>query len=140
MIAKITKIKSTTLSLLLIATTVLSASLAPCQAARAEKSTQAQSPDTRESKQAEAQEKVLAAVKRPIKDKWAVVIGVDRFVDPRIPHLRFSSKDAKDFARFLVDKANFAKDHVLLLLNEDATQRNINSAIGDLWLPRRVLD
>mgnify|MGYP001159107099 CR=1 FL=1 len=94
----------------------------------------------REKQMQDAQDQVMKAVKRPIKDKWAVVIGVDRFVDPRIPHLRYASKDAQDFAKFLVEKANFAPDHVLLLLNEDATQRNIRSAIGDLWLPRRVLD
>jgi len=77
---------------------------------------------------------------RPIKDKWAVVIGVDDFKDKGIPRLRFSTKDAKDFAKFLVEKANFAPDHVLLLLNENASRHNILAAIGDTWLPRRVFE
>ncbi len=77
---------------------------------------------------------------RPIKDKWAVVIGIDRFKDKRIPTLRFSAKDARDFATFLVEKANFKKDHVLLLLNENASRHNIDSALGDTWLPKRVLE
>ena len=81
-----------------------------------------------------------AAATRPIKDKWAVVIGVNRFKDKSIPTLRYAAKDAKDFATFLVKSGNFAKDHVLLLLNEDATKHNILSCLADTWLPKRVLD
>ncbi|MGD9681596.1 MAG: caspase family protein [Candidatus Obscuribacterales bacterium] len=76
---------------------------------------------------------------RPIRDKWAVIIGIDKFQDKRIPTLHYSTKDARDFANFLVEKGNFARDHVLLLLDEDATQRNIEMVLGDDWLPRRVL-
>ncbi|MGD9681595.1 MAG: caspase family protein [Candidatus Obscuribacterales bacterium] len=76
---------------------------------------------------------------RPIRDKWAVIIGIDKFQDNRIPTLHYSTKDARDFADFLVEKGNFARDHVLLLLDEDATQRNIEMVLGDDWLPRRVL-
>lgn len=80
-----------------------------------------------------------SASRRPIKDKWAVVIGVDTFKDSKIPKLRFPAKDAEDFAKFLVEKANFAPDHVLLLLNSNATRNNIVSAIAGNWLPMRVL-
>lgn len=89
-----------------------------------------------------AETKVMKAIDdshRPIKDKWAVVIGVDTFKDQKIPKLRFPAKDAQDFAKFLVEKANFAPDHVLLLLNENATRNNIVSAIAGNWLPMRVL-
>lgn len=94
-----------------------------------------------------SKDEAMAAVKaaesnssRPIKDKWAVIIGVDRFQDKRIPTLRFSAKDARDFAKFLVEKANFKEDHVILLLNENATRHNIYSALGDTWLPRLALE
>ncbi|MBX9670268.1 MAG: caspase family protein [Candidatus Obscuribacterales bacterium] len=80
-----------------------------------------------------------ASNQRPIKDKWAVVIGVDTFKDSKIPKLRYPAKDAQDFAKFLVEKGNFAPDHVLLLLNENATRNNIVSAIAGNWLPMRVL-
>jgi len=76
---------------------------------------------------------------RPIRDKWAVIIGIDKFKDSRIPTLHYSAKDARDFADFLIEKGNFARDHVLLLLDEDATQKNIEMVLGDDWLPRRVL-
>lgn len=75
---------------------------------------------------------------RPIKDKWAVIIGINNFKDPTIPQLQFPAKDASDFADFLVQKGNFARDHVLLLTNENATRDNIRDAIGGNWLPRRV--
>lgn len=80
-----------------------------------------------------------SAVDRPIKDKWALVIGIDRFEDKTIPPLRYSAKDARDFASFLVEKGNFARDHVLTLLNEEATDDNILKAIADSWLPKRAL-
>jgi len=91
-----------------------------------------------------AENKVMDAINksdsgRPIKDKWAVVVGVGSFKDSKIPKLRFPAKDAQDFAKFLVEKGNFAPDHVLLLLDENATRNNIVSAIAGNWLPNRVL-
>lgn len=92
-----------------------------------------------EAKVMKAIDDASAGNRRPIKDKWAVVIGVDTFKDSKIPKLRFPAKDAEDFAKFLVEKANFAPDHVLLLLNSNATRNNIVSAIAGNWLPMRVL-
>lgn len=75
-------------------------------------------------------------VNRPIQDKWALVVGISKFEDPSIPQLKFASKDALDFANFLVNKCNFQRDHVRLLLNEKATQRRILEELGDRFLPR----
>lgn len=80
-----------------------------------------------------------STVARPITDKWALVIGIGKFADPSIPTLKYSTKDAVDFADFLMNKCNFAPDHVLLMLDEEATDANIRRALGDEWLPRRVL-
>ncbi len=73
----------------------------------------------------------------PIGDKWAVVIGVSKFADPQVPPLKYSAKDAKDFYDYLVDPAlgKFQKDHVKLLLNEDASKVNIMDMLGDSFLP-----
>jgi len=75
---------------------------------------------------------------RPIADKWAVIIGIDKFQDKGIPTLEYSAKDAKDFCDFLVEKGNFSRDHVILMVNEQATEDNILDAVGDNGLPRRV--
>lgn len=73
----------------------------------------------------------------PIGDKWAVVIGVGKFADSKIPQLKYAAKDAKDFYDYLVDPAQgkFQKDHVKLLINEDASKINIMDMLGDSFLP-----
>jgi tetratricopeptide (TPR) repeat protein len=74
-------------------------------------------------------------VNKPVKDKWALIIGVSKFKDPAIT-LKFAAKDASDFHDYLVKEANFNPDHVHLLLNEQATRENILAEVGDRWLPR----
>jgi tetratricopeptide (TPR) repeat protein len=77
---------------------------------------------------------VSAADNSQFGDKWALVIGISKFVDPGI-NLKYADKDAKDFRDFLVNKANFAADHVKLLLNENATRADILDYLGDKFLP-----
>lgn len=72
---------------------------------------------------------------RPIDDKWAVIIGVSKFEKPEIA-LKYSSKDAKDLRDYLITEANFAPDHVKLIVDEDATKAHVLAEIGDKWLPR----
>jgi hypothetical protein len=78
-------------------------------------------------------------VNRPIRDKWAVVIGLSNFADPQI-NLRYPAKDANDFYDFLISKMHFAKSHVRLLVDKNATKLNILDVLCDSWLPQRVLD
>lgn len=49
--------------------------------------------------------------------------------------MKVAAKDAQDFYNYLVNEANFRKDHVLMLLNEKATRENIMDAFGDQFLP-----
>src|SRR5207302_687031 len=65
---------------------------------------------------------------RPIKDKWALVVGISNFQNPSID-LKYPAKDAKDFQKYLISQANFAADHVKLLINEDATRERILSEL-----------
>ena len=74
----------------------------------------------------------------PVKDKWALVIGVSKFQDPTIPQLHYSAKDARDFANFLIREQHFAPDHVRVLCDEKATRAQIMSEIGDTFFPRVV--
>ncbi len=71
----------------------------------------------------------------PIEDKWALVVGVSKFAQPSI-NLKYPAKDAKDLATYLTTEANFAPDHVKLLVDEDATKERVLAELGDKWLPR----
>ncbi len=74
---------------------------------------------------------------RPVRDKWALVIGVSNFKDSSI-NLKYAAKDATDFKNFLVSKGHFRNDHVKLLTDEQATQANILANLGDAWLHSHV--
>ncbi|HEY9684825.1 MAG TPA: caspase family protein [Oculatellaceae cyanobacterium] len=76
----------------------------------------------------------VSDVNRPIKDKWALVVGISKFKNDQL-NLRYPSKDAKDFYDYLVSKENFAPDHVKLLTDKQATRKNIMTLLGDKWLP-----
>lgn len=56
----------------------------------------------------------------PIRDKWALVIGLSRFKTPGMS-LLYASKDARDFADFLVKEERFSPDHVKVLTDEQAS-------------------
>lgn len=73
---------------------------------------------------------------KPIRDKWALVVGIGTFEDKNVPHLKYATKDARDFYNFLINEANFAPDHVRLLLDDKATQRHIMSELGNRFLAR----
>ena len=79
--------------------------------------------------------KPLAGAERPIRDKWALVIGISNFQDPSM-NLKFASKDATDFRNYLVQDAHFQQDHVKLLTDKEATRENIVSHLGEKWLKR----
>lgn len=75
-----------------------------------------------------------AGFQRPVKDKWALVVGISKFANPSL-NLKYPSKDALDLRDFLVKEANFAPDHVRVLTDESATRTRILSELGDKWLP-----
>lgn len=80
-------------------------------------------------------EVVLPGQVTPVKDKWALIIGITNFKDPSI-NLKYAAKDATDFRNFLVNEANFKADHVKLLTDEGATREKIVGNLGETWLRR----
>jgi tetratricopeptide (TPR) repeat protein len=76
-----------------------------------------------------------AHASKPVKDKWALVIGISNFKDPSI-NLQYSAKDATDFRNYLIADAHFKPDHVKLLTDSAATRDNIIGQLGDRWLGR----
>lgn len=77
-----------------------------------------------------------ADINRPVRDKWALIVGIGKFGNSKIPQLKFATKDAKDFYNYLIREAHFSPDHVRLLLNEKASQRRIMSELGSKFLAR----
>jgi uncharacterized caspase-like protein len=77
-------------------------------------------------------EKISGAVH----DKWALVIGINKFQDTHVPRLKYTSKDARDFAALLKDPSagRFAAGHVHLITDEQATTRKIKEELN--WLAR----
>lgn len=76
-----------------------------------------------------------ARIRRPVKDKWALIVGISNFADPKL-NLKYAAKDARDLAGFLIGEQHFAADHVRLITDAQATRARILSDLGDKWLPR----
>jgi uncharacterized caspase-like protein len=71
--------------------------------------------------------------------RWAVVIGVSEYSDSRIPSLRYASNDANSFYKWLISPngGGYSLSRVKLLINKDATGRNIKEALFD-WLAQAL--
>jgi caspase domain-containing protein len=70
-------------------------------------------------------------------ERYAVVIGVGQYDDPKIPHLRYAESDARAVYEFLTTKAGYQSQNVLLLVDsspQKPTLANIKRALG-MWLP-----
>lgn len=81
---------------------------------------------------------------RPVKQKWAVVIGASKFKEGRLAPGGAEANDmaqsAKEFCDYLIDPngGRFDKSHVKLLLDASASKQNIMSAIGPNFLGNGV--
>lgn len=68
-----------------------------------------------------------------VRDRWAVVIGISDYAHGgnSFPDLKYAARDAKAFENFLLSprSGGFTKDHVLTLLDKDATSNNIRHAL-----------
>lgn len=75
---------------------------------------------------------------RPIKQKWAVVIGTSKFKEGRLSPGKEDdmAQSAKEFYQFLIDPhgGRFDASHVKLLLDSDAQKQNITTALGPSFL------
>ncbi|MDO9529092.1 MAG: LecA/PA-IL family lectin [Syntrophales bacterium] len=67
--------------------------------------------------------------------KWAVVIGISKYSDSRVAGLRYASADARSFHNWLISQQGgaYAPSRVRLLLDSEATAKNIKSALFN-WL------
>jgi hypothetical protein len=61
---------------------------------------------------------------------WVVSIGIDKYQDPRIPHLKFATRDAIAFTEYMKRNNQIQDDQIFLMINEDATLRKLKSILG----------
>ncbi len=71
----------------------------------------------------------------PLRDKWALAVGISKFRDPRL-NLSFTGKDAKDFAGLLLDPrfGRFKASNVHTLADGEVTTRKLKEELN--WLAR----
>ncbi|RPI07055.1 MAG: CHAT domain-containing protein [Ignavibacteriae bacterium] len=62
---------------------------------------------------------------------WAVVVGVSEYQSAGIPSLKYADKDAEALANFLrrPEGGGYDSNHMLVLLNKDATLANLRQAL-----------
>jgi Caspase domain len=74
----------------------------------------------------------------PIRDKWAIVVGVGTFKDSRVRPLTLATKDARDLSTLITNPeiGRFRRENVRVLLDGQATLQNIRTAIG--WVRERA--
>ena len=72
--------------------------------------------------------------------RWALVVGISKYQDSRVPSLRYASADAQAFHDWLVSPngGKYAPSQVKLILDSQATGHSIKSALFE-WL-RQALE
>jgi hypothetical protein len=68
----------------------------------------------------------------PVKNRYAIVVGVGQFKEKGINPLQFAVRDAESFYRFLADsgKTSFPRENIIYLTNQQATRANIQNAFN----------
>ena len=82
--------------------------------------------------------KAAAPARTPgVAQKWALVVGIASFRDPRL-NLKFTDKDASSMAALLKDPAlgHFDATHVKLIEDAEATTVNVRAGLN--WLARQA--
>ncbi len=84
--------------------------------------------------------KTAAQAQPQIRDKWALVVGINRFVDPELKVQKFAQKSSADLARALkdADSGHFGLDHVLTVNGSQASKQGIQQAF-EQWLFKKAL-
>jgi uncharacterized caspase-like protein/peptidoglycan/xylan/chitin deacetylase (PgdA/CDA1 family) len=62
-------------------------------------------------------------------DSWAIVIGIDDYA--KWPKLQYAARDAQAIRETLIQKFNFAPEHIVSLSNKEATRTGILAAFHD---------
>lgn len=79
-----------------------------------------------------------SSTNRPIRNKWALVIGASKFSTTRLNTEQDFDAAARNFHAYLIDPhgGRFEKSHVKSLINSAATCQNLTSALTDGFLAK----
>lgn len=73
---------------------------------------------------------------------WAIVVGIDEYVRPSIPKLRYAVADAKLFSQALQDTLRVPRDHIFLMtsdaVDENSQPRFVNVAYRLSYLKGKI--
>jgi hypothetical protein len=75
-----------------------------------------------------AQKTIFVQMTKKREEVWAVVVGISKYRN--IPSLKYASRDAQEFYRYLTEVNRVPKDNIWLLLDEDATLDKLRSTLG----------
>jgi hypothetical protein len=67
---------------------------------------------------------------RKREEVYAVVIGINKYKN--LPSLKYAANDAREFHQFLIEVNQIPKDHVWLLLDEEATLEKFKTTLGTI--------
>jgi tetratricopeptide (TPR) repeat protein len=75
--------------------------------------------------------RLLSKEKDYLANHWAIIIGISHYKDSTL-NLNFAHQDAEDLYSILIESngGSFKEDHIIKLINEDGTFRNIKTALG----------
>ena len=74
---------------------------------------------------------------QPYHDSWAAIIGIDDYVNWQ--KLQYAAHDALGVKDLLIQKYSFKPDHIITLLNGEATRQNILSLLGDKFADPKMV-
>lgn len=74
----------------------------------------------------------------PLRNKYALLIGVGKYKEKRIGELQYAENDIKDLYNYLISPngGGFRPENVIVLVNEKATRNNILNAMN--WIKNKA--
>ena len=64
---------------------------------------------------------------------WALLVGIEKYTAEGISELNYAVDDAEAIRKVLIEQHNVNPDNISLLLNDDATKRNIERGLIDYY-------
>lgn len=71
------------------------------------------------------------------KDATALVIGIGKYREEKIPPVKYAARDAEVMAKYLENLGGIPRANIQVLTDEKASKSDIQAYLED-WLPRRV--